>query len=259
MSFWLDNIAADSSNADPVDLDGVFDVVIIGCGISGASTAYHLALNNPAGRYLLLERGQISSGATGCNGGFICPGTSERFSSSVERYGLEATQELYDYTVKCTAAVKEFVEQTKADCEIRFHGCVQLAINEDELQALQLSYEQLKSYGQSAEWWDATTCAERTHSNSYLGGLFKPQAGMLWAAKLVHALVNEARKLGVGICTNTPVAKVENTTDGIVVHTEDGRVIRTKKVVYCTNAWTRELLPELQAVITPVRNQVILI
>jgi glycine/D-amino acid oxidase-like deaminating enzyme len=105
-------------------------------------------------------------------------------------------------------------------------------------------------------WWDAATCAERTHSGSYLGGLFKPQAGMLWAAKLVHALVNEAKKLGVGVCTNTPVEKIENTNDGITIHASDGRVVRTKKVVYCTNAWTRELLPELEDVIIPVRNQV---
>jgi gamma-glutamylputrescine oxidase len=254
MSYWLANIAT-SAYVAPDLREATFDTVVIGCGISGASAAYHLALLHPNLKVAVLERGSISSGATGCNGGFICPGTSEKFSASVDRYGLEATQTMYDYTVKCTELVKQFVKMHNIDCELRFRGCVQLASTQAEFDGLRLSYEQLRSFGQVVEWWDRTVCEERTKSLSYLGGLFKPEAGMLWAARLVHGLVEEAKKLNVQFFTHCPVSSVNVEEGWNHVHTAKGS-IKTKNVVYATNAWARELLPELQDLIVPVRNQV---
>jgi len=45
------------------------DVLIVGGGIAGASTAYHLAALGH--RVVLLERGAVASGASGLNGGLI--------------------------------------------------------------------------------------------------------------------------------------------------------------------------------------------
>jgi hypothetical protein len=44
------------------------------------------------------------------NGGFICPGTSEKYSDSCARYGKEATKALFDFTVAGTDIVKDFME-----------------------------------------------------------------------------------------------------------------------------------------------------
>ena len=107
MSYWLNNIKISEQHACVLN-DEVADVVIVGCGITGASTAFHLAKNDPTAKYIVVERDVISAGATGRNGGFICPGTSEAFSESVKRYGLTATQSMYNYTVQCTEAVKIF-------------------------------------------------------------------------------------------------------------------------------------------------------
>jgi len=257
-SYWLKDTGGKFDAFKGAALpEEIVDVVIIGAGISGASTAFHMAKHGTAGTVVLVEKYGISAGATGNNGGFICPGTSERFSASVERYGLEVTQQLFDYTVHCTKAVKSFVEETEADCELRFHGSVLLASNEEELRELKLSFDQLSSYGVPVEWWDEAQCAERTSSASFLGGLYKPQAGIMWAARLVFVLVEEAVKLGVKVHTHTAVQSVERTALGglIRVHTERG-VITTRKVVHCMNAWSRDLLPSLQDIIIPVRNQV---
>lgn len=264
MSYWLEQLPNKRVQNTQQNLPaGVTDVVIIGSGITGASVAYHLAKNDPTLSCVLLDKGEISAGATGCNGGFICPGTSERFSASVKRYGLQITQELFDYTGKCTEQVKEYVETFNVDCEVRFHGSVLLALNEAELLEVRTSYEQLTSYGVPVQWWDVQECAQHTKSSSYLGGLVKSTAGNLWAAKLVHSLVDKAESAGVKI---HPYTSVESVLQGVQSESHGGETLitvktsrgelKTKKVVYCTNAWTRDLLPSLKEIIIPVRNQV---
>ena len=254
MSYWLEKAGFLEEQCCDLPTE-VVDVVIIGCGISGASTAYHIANTNPTLKTIVLERGEISSGATGCNGGFICPGLSENFSVSVERYGLQVTQELFNYTVKCTDLVKDFIKKYNIDCELRFHGYVALARTEKEVNDLSVSYEQLKSIGISVELWDHLKCKEMTGSDSFLGGLYKPYGGLLWAAKLVHGIILQAQKLGVDVYTNTEVEKIIYDGSIKIIHTNKG-AIKTNNIVYCTNAWSRDLLPELQNVIIPVRNQV---
>lgn len=254
MSYWLEKAGFLKEECCDVPTD-VVDVVIIGCGISGASTAYHIANTNPTLKTIVLERGEISSGATGCNGGFICPGLSENFNVSVERYGLQVTQELFNYTVKCTDLVKDFIKKYNIDCELRFHGYVALARTEAEVNALSVSYEQLQSIGVSVELWDQFKCKEMTGSDSFHGGLYKPYGGLLWAARLVHGIILQAQKLGVDVYTHTEVEKIIYDGSIKIIHTNKG-VIKTNNIVYCTNAWSRDLLPELQNIIIPVRNQV---
>jgi gamma-glutamylputrescine oxidase len=262
MSYWLKDERKWSSYQDPrgLNVDEIHDVVIIGGGISGLSTAYHLSLLGI--KCTVLEKEGLSAGATGCNGGFITPGTSEKYSESVTRLGLETTQALFDYTVQCTDAIKEFVKSRNIDCELRFNGVVSLASSSEELVALEDSFREMQEYRLPVEWWDPSTCLEQTKSQSFLGGIFKPFGGNLWAAKLVFGLAEAAVSSGlVNIQTHTAVTHVDRDSsceEFIELETSRGSV-RARRVVYATNAWTRQLLPNLWDVIVPVRNQVMII
>ena len=106
--YWL-NDAPYQDFRSTAELPARADVVVIGGGITGVSTAYFLRKHGV--EVTLLERRGLSGGATGRNGGHISPGTSERFSESVRRYGVERTRAIYDYSTRCALAVQDFVRE----------------------------------------------------------------------------------------------------------------------------------------------------
>lgn len=61
--------------------------------------------------------------------------------------------------------------------------------------------------------------------------------------------------MGLNYQSTTTVTKVAPTEDGQWLVQSPRGSIKTKKVVYATNAWSAELLPELQGIIIPRREQ----
>src|SRR5690242_15601458 len=67
------------------DLPARADVLVVGGGLLGAATAYWLARAGLVA--VLIEQGDLASGATGRNGGFMVAGTAERFPAALARLG----------------------------------------------------------------------------------------------------------------------------------------------------------------------------
>ena len=63
ISYWLDQ----SQFSKPQS----YDVIIVGAGISGASTAFWLRQEDPDLKIAILEKSEVAAGATGRNAGSI--------------------------------------------------------------------------------------------------------------------------------------------------------------------------------------------
>ena len=258
-SYWLDHCQeAQRQTRTTTELPASATVVVIGAGITGASAAYHIAGHGL--ETVLLDRGGICAGATGRNGGFLAPGIADSVAHSVETFGADTTRRLYQYTEHCTDLIERFVTEHSVDCELRFGGEAILAMTQDEATSLESTYSALvDTCGADVEWWDKETCRERTKSNSYWGGIFKKHCGNLWPAKLVVAIVQQALVRGANMQSHTSVLSVRRneSDDKCIVETDRGDIV-CDHVVHATNAWASELIPGLEGVITPVRNQVIM-
>lgn len=73
---------------EPLDQNLETDIVIVGGGIAGVSTAYFLITRTDK-RVILLEAGKIAHGATGHNAGQITSYFEMSFAEMVERFGLQ--------------------------------------------------------------------------------------------------------------------------------------------------------------------------
>jgi len=252
-SFWL-NTLPNKNFRTAENLPSQTDVVIIGGGISGTSTAYWLSRNGVD--VTLLEQRGISGGATGRNGGHLNPRMTSNFSATLKKHGVETALKILSFAHQNTEALKTFAIEHDVSCDLSFSGLVWLALSPEELTCVLESASALTQHGLVGEYWDAEKCAELMHSESFLGGIFYADAGQLWPAKLVIQMATVAVSQGANLQTQTKVSQVDREGSYFIVKTNRGQ-IKAHHVVYATNAWASELLPFLKDLIVPVRGQVL--
>ncbi|KAJ1660434.1 hypothetical protein IWQ61_000651 [Dispira simplex] len=261
--FWLENNPLKIHRSTPY-LPQKVDVVIIGSGISGAATAYHLldqaAKANLTLEILVLEAREACSGATGRNGGHIIPIHCRYWGERCQTDGQETTVALTRFEHRTMTQIIEFVEKHDIDCELRPNGCVLTAKTAREWQDLQNDLWAMRDAGVvlHAEVWDQMECQRKFNSSEFVGGIKVPGC-QLWPAKLVWAILKLALDKGLNLQTYTPVTlvtPVSSSDPTWLVHTPRGNV-KAHHVVHCINAWMGHLVPELAPYLRPIRAQVI--
>ena len=249
-SFWLKNL--DRSFCTTDNLPSQTDVVIVGGGIAGVSTAYWLSRNGI--EVILLEQRDICGGATGRNGGHLNPRMTSDFGTALKQHGIETALKILGFTHQNTEALKTFVIEHNVSCDLSFLGLVWLALSPPELTRVHESASALTQYGLVGEYWDAEKCAKLTHSKSFLGGIFYADAGQIWPAKFILQMATVAVSQGANLQTQAKVSQVDRKGSYCRVKTNRGQ-LKAHHVVYATNAWASELLPCMKNLIVPARGQ----
>jgi gamma-glutamylputrescine oxidase len=252
-SFWLNNLGQ-SPWLGQAELPAVSDVVVIGGGLTGASTAYWLSRLGAS--VTLLDRSHLASGATGRNGGHIVFGPNQNFATSVNAIGLEQSLDLWDFTKTSVKLMDQLVQDHGIDCDLHHTPWVTLALTTEQAASLEASYELMVPYGLATDFWQGEELRNHIHSGCFVAGLVEPLHAQIWPAKFVLGLSQLAIQQGAMVCPNTSVQAVHRQGQHLMVVTNRGN-IQANAVVYATNGFTHHLLPELQSVIVPVRGQVV--
>ena len=216
--------------ADQNTTNAVTEILIIGGGITGTSTAYFLA---QAGHEVtLLERSDLASEASGLNAGTLWQigwGTSPDLSSTLSMGGLELFKTLqFDLGY---------------DIEFRQTGALKAIQTEEQLNFLQKAVQYLKSQGYSQEI--LTTREARTIepeiSSALLGCLHYPLGGSANPVKTTRAFASAAQQSGARILTKHEVSTIECLDNGSYrVGTLQG-TFRTQTLVIAAGPWSQAI------------------
>ncbi|MCO4823553.1 MAG: FAD-dependent oxidoreductase [Amylibacter sp.] len=203
-------------------------VVIIGGGVVGTSTLYHLA---KAGwdDCVLLEKNELTAGSTWHAAG-NCPNFSSSWAvMNMQRYGLEMYRTLAD----------------DVDYPMNYHvtGSVRLAHSKERMQ----EFERVAGMGryQGIEM-DILTNAELKEHNPFLethdlvGGMWDPYDGDIDPAQLTQAMAKGARDAGARVERFCPVVGLDRDGDEWIVKTEKGE-IRAQYVVNCAGYYAQRI------------------
>ena len=189
-------------------------VVVIGGGIAGCSTLYHLTQEGWSD-VVLVERDELTSG------------TTWHSAAQVTNFGMNQTMVgLKSHSIKLYKELSE-----NPDYPINYHhgdGGIRLANTEAQMQGYRHFASMARGMDVHFEVIDAEECARRhplISTKNLLGGLWDPLDGDIDPAQLCQALAFHARKAGAEVYRNTPVtALTQHNDDTWTVHTEKGDI-----------------------------------
>lgn len=251
-SWWQQQ--SPSAGFAPASGEVTAEVVVVGGGVSGCSTAWHLA--RAGVRVVLLEARELASGASGRNGGFLLAGLAHRPAALARIVGEARAAELFDLTVTGREHLLEAATAIGAGAHVARTGSLRLATDRAELGDLDEEATLLERSGVAVHRLAADQLPPPLHEH-FLGGLRFPADGRSSPAAWVRALGAAAARAGVAVHERSPVSSIDDDGSGVVVRTAQGSVVRAGHAVVATEAWLSGLLPELAGMVLPYRSQVL--
>src|SRR5690606_22594825 len=109
--------AGSSPSRAPLSGDIRADVVVIGAGITGLSTAYHLC--RAGKKVVILEQWQVGKGTTGSSTGNLYAPIDERLSSILSKHGEDTLKAVAASRLAAVDFIEQRVQEFNIDCE--FH------------------------------------------------------------------------------------------------------------------------------------------
>ena len=221
------------------------EVLIIGGGIAGASTAFHLAEQGVD--VLLLERGEIASEASGVNMGGL--GGS----------GWGNNPDLLSYlTAGSVEIFKRMQIDLGYDIEFRLSGTLTAIHTAAHYEYCQDQVTNLRARGYEEELLSAREAlALEPEANSALPGyVYRPQRGQADPVKTTRAFAHAAEVAGATIRTGENVVGITpRSQGGYAVRTESGE-FRCQTLVLATGAWCDPVgsMLGLKIPVVPVRG-----
>jgi len=189
-------------------------VVVIGGGIAGCSTLYHLTQEGWSD-VMLLERDELTSG------------TTWHSAAQVTNFGMNQT--MVGLKSHSIALYQELAADP--DYPINYHhgdGGIRLANTEEQMEGYRHFASMARGMGVTFEVIDAEDCARRhplISTENLVGGLWDPMDGDIDPAQLCQALARRARKAGAEVHRNTPVTGLRQLPDhSWIVDTPNGQV-----------------------------------
>ena len=223
-------------------------IVIIGGGVMGASTAYHLARRGCRDVVLLEKQEFLGMGATGkCAGGI-------RYQFSTE---INVRLSLLSLPM-----LDRFPEEIGQEIGLRRDGYLFLLTDGRDVAAFRRNVALQNRLGVPTEWLDGDEVRRRVPAlaaDDVLAGAFHAGDGLCDPNSVVMGYANAARRLGVRVITGAPVTGID-VRDGRIagVRTPAG-LIACETVVNAAGPWAG-VVSELAGVplpLTPVRRQML--
>lgn len=214
--------------------DSKADMVIIGAGFTGMSTAYHVARRFPDRQVVVLEAKRVGNGASGRSGGMAL-----NWINGVHADTPERAKRVYGATRAGIDWIAKVIEEHKLD--VRFHriGCMDAYTNTQRAEEAHASAERLSSWGIPVQYLAGADLDARMKARGVVGAVLDPGTGQLHGLDLLRGLTPIVTGYGVRIYENSPVVAIEEGKTH-VVRTASGSV-SAPVLVLATNGYTGHL------------------
>jgi 4-methylaminobutanoate oxidase (formaldehyde-forming) len=203
-------------------------VIVIGGGVMGCSTLYHLAKAGVSDA-VLLERNELTSGTTWHSAAQVRALRSSKNLTDLIRYSISLYSSLEQETGQSTGWINK--------------GSLSIATNADRLTFIRRQEALAEMYGVSAQFISADEAQERwpmMNAQDVIGAVWSPDDGRVGPSDLCAALVKGARSRGAKIFEHTSVTGIKTRAGKIIGVETDAGEIQCDAIAICTGLWSRE-------------------
>ncbi len=197
------------------------DVLVVGAGFAGLSTAIELAQRGYS--VVVLEAEQVCASASGRNGGQAIVGFACGQAVMEAQLGKADARRAWNMSLEGVQLIDQHIARFGIDCD-RVHGYLYVAENPRKARALRAEMEMLqRDYGLASEHAEGAAVQESIQSPRYCASAFENVSGHLHPLKYGLGLAAAARGLGVQVYEHSPVKSLQHGKQ-ILAHSREGTV-----------------------------------
>jgi glycine/D-amino acid oxidase-like deaminating enzyme len=237
ISLWADSAI---DNPVPVTLQESLqvDVLVVGGGYSGLSSALHLAERGVS--VALLEARHVGYGGSGRSAGLVNAGVWKTPDYVIKQLGQEAGRRFNMALYDSPSVVFDLIRRYQIECNADQSGTVNIAHRKAAMPYLEDRCKQMTSLGSSTRLIDGDEAKSISGSPVYChGGILDSNAGTIQPLSYVRGLAIAAAELGAKIYQQSPLLKLTRDGNRWLAKTESGQVL-ADQVILATNAYADE-------------------
>jgi len=236
------------------------DIVIAGSGLVGLWSAYYLKKSAPHLSITIVERGIIPTGASTRNAGFACFGSLTELVADAQKMGEDHMLELVEMRYKGLKRIAKLFPEK--DTGFERYGGYELIAGDPEADVNELRSNidwlnrRLKKIVKQQKTFQLQN--EKIEEFGFSGVqhlIFNKAEAQLHSGKLCQSLLRLVQSMGVTILNNIEIKGFEKMNGHLVLHTDQPFTLTASQLLVCTNAFARQLLPQLD--IEPARGQIL--
>ncbi len=224
------------------------DVVVIGGGIIGCSTAYHLARDYKL-NVVLLEQNKLTSGSTWHAAGLVGQLRSSASITQVLKYSVD----LY----------KKLDAETGLDTGWKMTGCLRLATNDNRWTEYKRLATTAQSFGMEMHLLSPAEVKGMwplMEVDDLVGASYLPTDGQASPSDIAQSLAKGARMHGAQLVEGARVTSFDIHLGRVIaVNTNLGKIM-CEKVVNCGGQWARQIgaMAGISVPLQPVKHQYVI-
>ena len=236
-----------------------FDVIIIGGGIMGSSTAYHLMMADPSLKVIVIEKDL----------GYEKASTTLSMVNARIQFSLKENVQISQYAFKTLENFEDEMAVDGVKPAIFYRREGNLFLHDKKMEpAAQKAFHMQKDLGCAIEWWSLEKIREKypiyENLDGIVGGTFGSEDGHFDAYAVLMGYKAKAKSMGVQFLQDEVVELLtdgdKNRTMAVIqgVKTILGETFFSSHVVNCTGAWAARLVKTIgiELPVNQVKRQV---
>jgi glycine/D-amino acid oxidase-like deaminating enzyme/nitrite reductase/ring-hydroxylating ferredoxin subunit len=229
VSYWLDSVQPLHFETLNADVDA--DVLIIGGGIAGLSTAYHMLKKGRS--IVLVEDGYIASGETGRTTAHLTSALDDRYYEIENAFGEEESRKAAASHTAAIDVVEEIIRNENIDCDFRRINGYLFIHPSDTKENLKKEFDATQRAGLNTQWLEHIPDLSSENGPC----ICFPNQGQFHITKYLYGLANAIVKMGGRIYTQTHATKISE--DGAICN---GFKVTASSVVVATNTPVNDIV-----------------